>query len=150
VSAVHLLDVNVLLALSWPTHLHFEASHRFFDAVQRWATTPITELGFVRLSSNPAVFGDDAVSTAEARQVLGRFIGGRGGHVFWPDTHSTVGPDDRERVTPDPMTHRQVTDAHLLRLAHRHSGSVATFDRALRDLAGADAKDLVTLIPHGR
>ncbi len=72
-----LLDVNVLVALCWPSHVHFEPAHRFFENTEHWATTPITELGLVRISSNPSVFGKDAVSTGEARALLGRFVGTR-------------------------------------------------------------------------
>jgi len=52
-----LLDVNALLALAWP-------NHQFHDAVVErlerqpaslWATCALTQLGFVRLSSNPKV-----------------------------------------------------------------------------------------------
>ena len=55
--SVSLLDVNVLLALAWPTHVHHLAAHRWFaenhDA--GWATCPLTQLGFVRLAMQPAV-----------------------------------------------------------------------------------------------
>src|SRR5690348_6329601 len=50
------LDVNVLVALSWPEHEAFARSHRWFarHAAAGWATCPITQAGFVRVVSNPA------------------------------------------------------------------------------------------------
>jgi len=44
---VYLLDVNVLLALSDPMHLHHEAAHVWFveKGKAAWATCPITENG---------------------------------------------------------------------------------------------------------
>ena len=49
----YLLDVNVLLALCDPMHVHHEAAHRWFaeKGSQAWATCPITENGFVRIAS---------------------------------------------------------------------------------------------------
>jgi toxin-antitoxin system PIN domain toxin len=54
---VHLLDVNVLLALAWPNHSNHQAAHAWFGRNHNkgWATCPMTEAGFVRLSSQPAV-----------------------------------------------------------------------------------------------
>jgi predicted nucleic acid-binding protein len=63
---VYLLDVNVLLALCDPLHVHHAAAHRWFAAVGRfaWATCPITENGFVRIAAHrsyPNRPGDAAV-----------------------------------------------------------------------------------------
>lgn len=51
-----LLDTNVLLALAWPNHQHHGTAQRWFkrEAPRGWATCALTQLGFVRLSSNPA------------------------------------------------------------------------------------------------
>ena len=67
--SVSLLDVNVLLALAWPTHIHHAAAHRWFaeNCAAGWATCPLTQLGFVRLGMQPAVvkipilFGFDVI-----------------------------------------------------------------------------------------
>ena len=44
--SVSLLDVNVLLALAWPTHVHHLAAHRWFaeNSGLGWATCPLTQL----------------------------------------------------------------------------------------------------------
>ena len=59
--AVSLLDINVLLALAWPTHVHHAAAHRWFSgsASLAWASCPLTQLGFVRLSMQPAVVREE-------------------------------------------------------------------------------------------
>ncbi|HLL89632.1 MAG TPA: TA system VapC family ribonuclease toxin [Tepidisphaeraceae bacterium] len=57
---VHLLDANVLIALGWPTHAHHAVAHRWFAsaaAADGWATCPLTQLGFVRVSTNPRAVG---------------------------------------------------------------------------------------------
>jgi toxin-antitoxin system PIN domain toxin len=54
---VGLLDVNALVALAWDSHVHHAAMRTWFaaNAGRGWATCPITESGFVRVSSNPKV-----------------------------------------------------------------------------------------------
>ena len=71
--AVALLDINVLVALAWPNHEHHDISHRWFaaHAAAGWATCPLIQCGFVRISSNPkiianAVKPDDAIALLTA------------------------------------------------------------------------------------
>lgn len=138
----HLLDVNVLIALAWPNHVHHRAAREWFRAVGReeWATTPITESGFVRVSSN-AVAIPGAVRPAEALGLLARMCAAPGHRFLTDDVELLVGDTlDPARVA----THRQVTDAHLLAVAVRHDARLATFDRAL---AGLGPNGAVTLVP---
>ena len=44
--------------------------------------------------------------------------------------------------------YRQVTDAHLLALAIRRRGGLATFDRALAELVGPEERDAVEVIRY--
>jgi len=52
-----LLDVNVLVALAWPTHLHHEPAHHWFHRrrINGWATCTLTQIAFVRLSCQPSI-----------------------------------------------------------------------------------------------
>ncbi|MBT8366554.1 MAG: VapC toxin family PIN domain ribonuclease, partial [Deltaproteobacteria bacterium] len=52
---IHLLDINLLLALTDPMHVHHEPSHQWFaeKGQKAWATCPLTENGFVRIASHP-------------------------------------------------------------------------------------------------
>jgi uncharacterized protein len=128
-----LLDVNVLVALAWPNHVHHSAAHAWFDQVGRagFATCSVTQSGFVRVSSNRRAI-PDARTPREAREILRR-ITDLPGHVFWPDDTEIA---SSEHIAWERLgSHAQVTDAHLLALALRHGGRLATFDRALADLA---------------
>ena len=51
-SRVSLLDVNVLVALFFPDHVHHELAHDWFadHREQGWATCPLTENGLVRVA----------------------------------------------------------------------------------------------------
>jgi predicted nucleic acid-binding protein len=68
------------------------------------------------------------------------------GHVFWADDVSIVTSEfvDRRRL----VGHRQVTDCHLLALALRRKGKLATFDAGIRDLvpSGTSPEMAVTVI----
>ena len=130
--APYLLDVNVLIALAWPLHVHHVIAHEWFERVgqQSWSTCPLTQLAFVRISSNAKIIST-AVSPRAAVQALGEMVALKG-HVFWPDD---LPVNDLASFTSKAMVgHRQVTDAYLIELAKRHKGKVATLDAGLADL----------------
>lgn len=127
-----LLDLNVLIALGWSNHPHHETSRTWFtsDRALAWATTPATELGFVRLSCNPSVVAAAAAPTDAAR-MLARLTK-ENDHDFWPDSTRAEAVDWAATTS-----YRHVPDTHLLAVAAAHAGVVATLDRALADRGGA-------------
>ncbi|MCC7077796.1 MAG: hypothetical protein IT198_11770 [Acidimicrobiia bacterium] len=130
---ISLPDVNVLVALAWPNHVHHRAAVEWFRAArgEGWATSPLTESGFVRVSSNHRVI-PTARTPLEAIEVLRR-LRGLADHRLWTDDVSLT---DCPEIDVDRLVgYRQVTDAHVLTLAIRNGGRVVTFDRAVRDLA---------------
>lgn len=131
-----LLDVNVLLALAWPNHQFHAAVRAWFSrhAGEGWYTCAVTELGFVRLSSNPA-FVREARTPLEAALLLRRMTI-HPGHGFLAATGGCASAVFEE-LASRLLGHRQVTDAWLLHLARQHGHRLATFDRRLEYLAGA-------------
>ena len=129
-----LLDLNVLTALLWPAHEHYETAHRWFRARAdaHWATWSLTQLGFVRIVSNPA-FSRDALSPPGAVAFLGADLS-HATHEFWTETLQV--PAAIKGMEPRLQGYRQLTDAYLLALANHRKGVLATFDRGLRSLAG--------------
>jgi toxin-antitoxin system PIN domain toxin len=135
-------DINVLVAITWPEHTFHNLAVEWFDnaADDGWATSSITEAGFIRISANASVVGDP-VRPSEACSLLGE-LRGVGTHQFWTDDiELSVSPlFPRDRL----VGHRQITDAHLLALGRRHGGAVATLDRGLVSLsAGLDDSKVV-------
>jgi len=133
-----LLDVNVLVALAWPNHVHHAAATTWFLAEhgKGWATCPVTESGFVRVSSNQRVI-PGARGPAEAIGVLAR-LRRQSGHSFWVDD---VALGDCPEIDAGRLSgYRQVTDAHLLALTERRGGRLVTFDRTIPDLAPPDTE----------
>ena len=127
--SVGLLDVNVLLALFDPRHVHHEPAQQWFAAEGRkgWATCPITENGFIRIASQPAYPsspGDGSI----VRKMLAEFCRDKH-HAFWTDSASLR---DDELFDPGvlvPSGH--ITDIYLLGLAVQNHGRLITFDRRI-------------------
>jgi hypothetical protein len=61
-------DVNVWLAMTFAVHVHHLAAKAWFDQVvdSQCAFCRLTQQAFLRLASNPAVFGPQAVTLAES------------------------------------------------------------------------------------
>lgn len=140
-----LLDLNILTALLWPAHEHHDVAHRWFRARGngRWATCSLTQLGFVRIVSNPA-FSRDALTPAEALALLAENLT-HPNHDFWADgLQVPAAVKDFEAAL---QGYRQLTDAYLLALAHRRKGVLATFDRGLRTLAGETFEAALEIVP---
>ena len=137
--SVFLLDVNVLLALSWPGHQSHRTAQQWFarNAARGWATCPLVETGFVRISSNPA-FSPQAVSPAEAVEAL-RISVQHPSHQFWADDEQVTSA--LAIVKGRLVGHEQVTDAYLLALAIRHKGRLATLDKGVSDLAAEGSRE---------
>jgi len=138
---VVLPDVNALVALAWDSHVHHVHMRTWFAANSTfgWATCPLTESGFVRVSSNPVVL-PSAIGVEAARAVLVA-LRKAGGHRFLPDDVSIA-----DRDVPKMAGHRQVTDAHLLTLARRRGARVVTFDSGLHTLAQGRDVELLTVL----
>jgi hypothetical protein len=142
---VHLLDVNVLVALFDADHVHHEVAHDWFadHRAGGWATSPTTENGFVRILSNPA-YGSPVARAAEILDRL-RAFRTSGHHRFWADAVSFA--DEALFRTTLVRGHKQVTDIYLLGLAKAMGGRLATFDRTIPvgAVAGATPRTLAVI-----
>jgi toxin-antitoxin system PIN domain toxin len=144
-----LLDVNLLVALAWPNHAHHRPALTWFQRHQAegWATCPVTESGFVRVSSNTASV-PEAKTPREAILLLRRIVA-LPHHEFWEDDVSFAGSEAMDEI---PLVgYRQVTDVHLLTLALRRGGRLATLDGKIRSLVprGSDASEVLSLVLAG-
>lgn len=109
-----LLDVNVLIALIDPAHVHHDTAHAWFKANgrQSWASCPLTENGVVRIVSHPK-YPNCIGSPGLAADVMARFCALRG-HVFWADDISLL---DGKLINPSRLLgSSQITDSDHWRL----------------------------------
>ena len=122
----YLLDVNALIALGF-------AQHEFHDRVGRWvrtlpeeatlATTPITELGFVRVLAQLGNY-NIAVSDAQALLLALKKLR-RPSFRLIPDDQSVTVLPRWVKVA------KQTTDGHLLQLARHNKAKLATLDKGI-------------------
>ena len=125
--STYLLDVNVLLALTEPQHVHHEAAHRWFaeKGAEAWATCPLTENGFVRIASHPS-YPNRPGDVAAILGLLHRLCQAEG-HRFWTQDISI-----RDILRTDVVvSHSHVTDVYLLGLAVQKQGMLATLDQRI-------------------
>src|SRR5258708_13845203 len=111
----YLLDVNVLLAAIWVTH----AEHARADAWvhnKELATCPITELGFLRISTHPKAL---KATMGDARRLL---------QDFHSQLNPAIAPDDLKALKSNPRTSHEVTDHYLADLAATRVMNVATYE----------------------
>ena len=112
----HLLDVNLLLACAWSSHSHHARANRWLDSMTGFATAPVTQMGFLRVSMSVAY----GASFADARTALDAILQLR--------THRFVTDAVLATSLPAISNSRDVTDAHLIRLAASHGLKLATLD----------------------
>ena len=96
-----LLDVNALVALAWDSHVHHARMRAWFadHGAAGWATCPVSESGFVRVSSNPKVL-PSPIGVAAARAVL-TALRTAGAHRFLADDVSLTDADVPEIPATD-------------------------------------------------
>lgn len=146
---VALLDVNVLVALFFPEHVHHDIAHDWFGEHRQhgWATCPVTENGFIRVASQqPTETG--LIRAADAVDHLARFCSDPH-HQRWNDVVSLSDPN---LFAPEFVgSHRHITDVYLLGLAVHLKGALLTFDRSIpiKAVRGATSSHLQVIAPVG-
>jgi toxin-antitoxin system PIN domain toxin len=139
-----LLDVNVLVALFDPDHIHHDEAHQWFGEHRNdgWATCPITELALSRILSNPAYWSGGERAAAIVERF--RLFRSSGDHQFWRDSLELT---DEIFNFSFVKGHSQLTDVYLLGLAVKRNGRLATFDRTIptRAVRGAERETLLVI-----
>lgn len=142
---VGLLDVNVLIALLDPAHVHHETAHRWLHANRKhgWASCAITINGCVRILSQPRYPGNRGTAFDVIERL--REACRAADHEFWDSRLSLL--DERHFQAAAIVSPGDITDAYLLALAVRNHGRLVTFDTTLpiKAVKGAEARHVVTL-----
>jgi predicted nucleic acid-binding protein len=115
-STRYLLDVSTLIALLWDLHEHNERVRHWQNSAGTLAVCPITEMGFLRISTQPT-FG---ATVSQARKMLRDWKTARKPEFI---------PCDIEILETDaPSTGTKTTDFYLAGLAEHHGLKLATLD----------------------
>ena len=129
---MYLPDINIWLALTFEVHSHHRRAVAWFGAVELECCTfcRLTQQGYLRLATNPAVFKEEAVTMARAWSCYDQLLA-----------------DERVRFTPEPggleTAWRQYTsrgtfspkiwnDAYLAAFGRTANLEVVTFDSGFR------------------
>jgi predicted nucleic acid-binding protein len=115
----YLLDVNVLLAAIWVKHAQHSQAKAWLED-KEVAICPISELGFIRISTNSRAFG---FAMPDARQGLEKFA---------TDINADRIPDDLPALASHPRTSSQVMNHYLADLAAKHGLKLATLDGQIK------------------
>jgi len=115
----HLLDVNILLSAIWQNHLQHARTFLWLEG-KEIAVCPLSELGFIRISTNPKAFH---APMPKARELLQKFLTGRlAGRIS----------DDLPAMDSHPQKTDQVTDFYPATLADKHGMKLAILDENIK------------------
>jgi toxin-antitoxin system PIN domain toxin len=126
-----LLDVNVWLAAAWARHVHHAVAKRYVDAEDDdMLFCRVTELAFLRLVTNRAVTGEDALTRRQAWDLL---------LALQADPRIRFAPEPRG-LAPlwiafskrDDRSHLLWTDDYLAAFAQAIGAELVTLDAGLR------------------
>jgi len=136
--------MNVLFALVWPRHEFYTAAQSWFatSGQRAWASNALTQLGVLRLLTNPALT-QGSVTAAKALASLTELTQ-HPAHEFWPLNHDLT--PALLPLAPRLQGHGQWTDALLLVQAIEKRGVLVTFDSGLKELAAGEMKDHLLLL----
>lgn len=144
-SPEHLLDVNILIALTFTSHVHHRLVKDWFNTSPelRWAICAFTEAGFLRfaMASRP-----NQLAMSQAAEVLDQ-LARHPGYRYLPmsaDWHTLTEPFSRRL-----HGHNQITDAYLIGLALREGLILVTLDKRIFHMA-AEHRDRVLLLEEGQ
>ncbi|MEM1084571.1 MAG: PIN domain-containing protein [Verrucomicrobiota bacterium] len=132
-------DVNLVLALLDPMHVHHEAAHQWYgDEVPKvLLLCPLVENGVIRVASQPR-YPNCMGTSARVREIM---------QVFRNQVaHESVARDvslldDEILLKPEALAPSRVSDLYLLALAVANDGRFATFDQRIpaEAVRGGDA-----------
>lgn len=139
--------MNVLIALVDEAHPHHQQAHAWLERNENlsWASSPLTENGFVRILSTPS-YPNRVDRPSQAISMLIELRANVGQHEFWPDDLSLT---DGNSFTLALLTGaKQITDTYLVALAVKRGGVLVTFDRRMTAAAVLGVTPKHVLVPE--
>ena len=129
-------DVNVWLALTFDSHIHHPAAKNWFNALsgQLCFFCRTTQQGFLRLATNPKVFGRHALTLPEAWRQYDIFQSDP--YVSYAEEPAGLEADWRRCTQTKSQSPNVWTDAYLAAFAIAGRLEIVTFDKAMPQYAG--------------
>jgi toxin-antitoxin system PIN domain toxin len=125
-----LVDVGVWLAAVWGRHAHYPVASDWLNRqADDLVLCRVTQMGLLRLLSNPAIMGDDSVDRSQAWRLLDQLWSDE--RVLWADEPGGLDAVWRAISARDDKSHKLWTDDYLAAFAQAGDLSLATLDRKL-------------------
>jgi hypothetical protein len=126
-------DVNVWIALTYRGHLHYASARTWLDSVpdeSELCFCRLTQIGFLRLLTTPAVMGNKAVSQSEAWEVYEDWLD-KGRSVF-VDEPPLIEEIFRALSRSRQAAPKDWADSYVSAFAQVSGLRLVTFDHALQ------------------
>jgi toxin-antitoxin system PIN domain toxin len=125
-----LIDVGVWLAAVWGRHAHYPVASDWFNRqADDLVFCRVTQMGLLRLLSNPAIMGGDAVDRSHAWRLFDQLWSDE--RVLWADEPDELDAVWRTISARDDKSHKLWTDDYLAAFAQAGDLALATLDRKL-------------------
>jgi uncharacterized protein len=125
-------DVNVWLALAHEIHPHHQAAESWEQSLPTAATLcfcRFTQLGLLRLLTNPSAMSRDVLTQSEAWQAFDALEQALGSAML--QEPAGIDPRFRRLTNRDEVSTKQWADGYLAAFAESGQMALVTFDRAL-------------------
>jgi len=125
-----LLDVGVWLAAVWSRHVHHKIAAEWIDEqADSLLLCRVTQTGLLRLLSNPAVMGTDALPRSGAWRIVDQLSEDE--RVLWADEPAELEAVFRAFSAKNDNSHTLWTDDYLAAFAQTSNAALTTLDRKL-------------------
>jgi len=127
---VKLVDVGVWLAAVWGRHIHHPITADWFGKeAGDILFCRVTQMGLLRLLSNPAIMGDDAVDRSQAWRTFDQLCADE--LVLWADEPAELDAVWRAISARNDKSHKLWTDDYLAAFAQASDATLVTLDRKM-------------------
>lgn len=127
-------DVNVWVALTFRGHAHYMSAKAWLDSVPDGSDIcfcRLTQLGFLRLLTTPAIMGSHVLSQSAAWEIYDDWLeNGRAAYVEEPPSVERIFRSLSESKQPSP---KDWPDSYISAFAQVAGLQLVTFDRALHN-----------------
>jgi toxin-antitoxin system PIN domain toxin len=125
---VKLVDVGVWLAAVWGRHVHQQVAADWFgNETDDIAFCRVTQKGLLRLLSNPAIMGEDAVDRSQAWRIYDQLWSDE--RVVWAAEPAELDAVWRAISARYDKSHNLWTDDYLAAFAQAIDATLITLDR---------------------
>jgi toxin-antitoxin system PIN domain toxin len=125
-----LVDVGVWLAAIWGRHVHYPVASAWLNRqADDLVFCRVTQMGLLRLLSNPAIMGNDSVDRSQAWRLFDELWSDE--RVLWADEPAELDAVWRAISARDDKSHKLWTDDYLAAFAQASGLTLATLDHKL-------------------